>query len=205
MCVPTPRPHAMHAFFVQRVPNGTPLAGPCREATRRPYVPLRTSKRHPQIGRWRLCLHRRCMTSPDRKTALPRRHVVGLSLIAAIAVVLTGSIVVRALPIGPDEPASTPAVAQAATPSAMPSRVPHAQAPAPVAPEAAAGTPTQLPAPPPPMRNDNPPRHIASMRERPHPAPPHLRDGMNLPPLRAQHDRPPPRPHDHPQPGRRPR
>jgi hypothetical protein len=130
------------------------------------------------------------MTSPDQKTAIPRRHVVGLSVIAAIAVVLTGSIVVRALPLGPDGPATTPVVAQAPATAA-------AEAPA------AAGTPTQLPAPPPPMRNDNPPRHIASMRERPHPAPPHLQRGRDLPPLRAQQAGPPKRPHDQPHPGHR--
>jgi hypothetical protein len=126
---------------------------------------------------------------------MPRRHVVGLSVIAAIAVVLTGSIVVRALPIGPDGPAPTPVVARAATPAAMPSGVSPAQAPAPAVADtpAVVGTPTQLPAPPPPMRGDNPPRRIASMRERPHPAPPHLERGRDLPPLRA---------HDHSHPGR---
>gem|GEM_PF-2447500 len=31
------------------------------------------------------------MTSPDQNTGMPRRHVVGLSLIAAIAVVLVAS------------------------------------------------------------------------------------------------------------------
>jgi hypothetical protein len=114
---------------------------------------------------------------------MPRRHVVGLSLIAAIAVALTGSIVVRALPVGADAPATTPAVAQVAAPVALPPRVVPAQSPAPVTPQPATGTPTQLPAPPPPMRDNNPRRQIASIRERPSPAPPHLRRGADLPPL----------------------
>jgi hypothetical protein len=71
------------------------------------------------------------MASPDEKPAMPRRHVVGLSLIAAIAVVLTGSIVVRALPLGADGQAPTPVVAQAAVPTTMPPRVAPVQAPAP--------------------------------------------------------------------------
>ena len=67
---------------------------------------------------------------------MPRRHVVGLSIIAAVAVVLTGSIVVRALPLGPDAPATTPGVAQIAAPVALPARVastrlPYAPCPTP--------------------------------------------------------------------------
>ena len=129
---------------------------------------------------------------------MPRRHVVGLSIIAAIAVVLTGSIVVRALPLGPDAPATTPGVAQIAAPVALPARVASAQAPAPAAPPAAApaaGTPTQLPAPPPPMRSANPRRQIASIRERPRPwSPPHHRGERPHP--RAQQGGPhSPRPH----------
>lgn len=136
---------------------------------------------------------------------MPRRHVVGLSIIAAIAVVLTGSIVVRALPLGPDAPATTPGAAQIAAPVALPARVASAQAPAPAAPPAvapAAGTPTQLPAPPPPMRSANPRRQIASIRERPQPAsrPPHHRGERPHP--RAQQGGPPPPPNDHPHPRR---
>jgi hypothetical protein len=159
----------------------------------RPYVPLRSSIRPLQMVPGALCLHRRCMASPDVKSAMPRRHVVGLSLIAAIAVVLTGSIVVRALPLGADGQAPTPAVAQAAVPTTMPPRVAPVQAPAPADADApaTAGTPTQLPAPPPPLRTDNPPRRIASIRERP-----------PLPPLRARQAEHPPRAHGHSHHGR---
>lgn len=107
---------------------------------------------------------------------MPRRHVVGLSLIAAIAVVLITSIVVRSLPLGPDTPGATPGIAQVGAPVTVPSRVIASQPPAPGTPPApaaapsVAGAPVRLPAPPPPMREANPRRQIASIRERPQPA-----------------------------------
>jgi hypothetical protein len=122
-----------------------------------------------------LCLHRYRMASPDRNSEMPKRHVIGLSLIAAIAVVLAGFIAVRARPLGPDAPAATPRVAQVAIPTSAPPRDAPVQTPAPGAGDAAApvaDAPSQTPAPPPPAGDPNPPRQIAGVQDRPHSAPP---------------------------------
>ena len=122
-----------------------------------------------------LCLHRYRMASPDRNSEMPKRHVIGLSVIAAIAVVLAGFIAVRASPLGPEAPATTPGVSQAAVPTSAPPRDAQVQTLAPEMGDAAApaaDAPSQTPSPPPPTGDPNPPRRIAGVQGRPHRAPP---------------------------------
>ena len=150
-----------------------------------------------------LCLHRERMASTDRNSGLPRRHVIGLSLIAAIAVVLAGIVAVQVLPPAPETAAPTPAVAQMAGATPAPVPVAPVKTPGPVTTDAA--TPAMgIPIPAPPhMRDPNPPRHIAGIQDRPHleppppmrdPNPPHQMAGMQhgprSTPLRAENEGP---------------
>jgi len=145
-----------------------------------------------------LCLHRYRMASPDRNSEMPKRHVIGLSLIAAIAVVLAGFIAVRASPLGPEAPVATPRVAQVAVPTSEPPRDAPMQRPAPemrAAAAPAADAPSQMPAPPPPTGDPNPPRRIAGVESRPHPAPPPSMHRLNPPHrIAGVQDRPHPAP-----------
>lgn len=128
----------------------------------------------------------------DPHHGMRRRHVVGVSLIAAIAVVLAGVMVARTMPLGPDAPDPVRVVAATPAPQALAQRLPARDAvPARPAQEATPGTPARLPAPPPPLRDPGPRRSIASIRPAPRaagtPTRPRVRN-RPCPPRRATAD-----------------